>query len=156
MPGWSFALLLLPERAIRKKAEPMKFYDVLKNIATGLACCFWCIAASAETTDQINTPERINILITYGDDKCPEAEGDEIVVCAQRPESERYRIPKELRETEKEEVGGQSWSSMVASHEDAARPGRPNSCSVVGTYGFSGCQAAIMRQWFDERRNDGN
>jgi len=134
----------------------MKSYDVLKSIAMGLACCFCCVAASAETADQINMPERINILVTYGDDKCPEAEGDEIVVCAQRPESERYRIPKELRETEKEEDGEQSWSSMVASHEDAARLGRPNSCSVVGTYGFSGCQAAIMRQWFDERRTGAN
>ncbi|MEH6660735.1 MAG: hypothetical protein V7679_03715 [Parasphingorhabdus sp.] len=134
----------------------MKSYNALKSIATGLACCFCCVAANAETSDQINMPERINILVTYGEDECPEAEGDEIVVCAQRPESERYRIPKELREAEKEDVGGQSWSSMVASHEEAARPGRPNSCSVVGTFGFSGCQAAIMRQWFDERRTDDN
>ena len=67
--------------------------------------------------------------------------------------SERYRIPKELRDAEAEEQSGeQSWSSVVASQEEAARPGRPDSCSVVGTFGFTGCQSAIMRQWFDERR----
>lgn len=134
----------------------MPFGKIVKIGAVLLAGFFWCVAASAETTDQINTPERINVLVTYGEDKCPEAEADEIVVCATRPESERYRIPKELREVEKEEAGEQSWSSVVASHDEAARSGRPNSCSVVGTFGFSGCQAAIMRQWFDERRNDGN
>lgn len=120
-------------------------------IMTGL---FWSTGAAADPAPDLDTPERINILVTFGDDECPEAEGDEIVVCAQRPESERYRIPPELRESEEEQAGEQSWSSAVASHDEAARPGRPGSCSVVGTYGFSGCQAAIMRQWFDERRTD--
>ncbi|MGB5723910.1 MAG: hypothetical protein WBM39_05800 [Parasphingorhabdus sp.] len=128
----------------------------VRIFVTGLTGCFVCVTASAETTDQINTPERINVLVTYGEDKCPEAEAEEIVVCATRPESERYRIPKELREVAKQEAGEQSWSSVVASHDEAARSGRPNSCSVVGTFGFSGCQAAIMRQWFDERNYDGN
>lgn len=129
---------------------------IIKAAIIGLACCCWSPALAAETPIATDTPERISVLVTYGEDECPEAEGDEIVVCAQRPESERYRIPKELREAEKAEEGGeQSWSSVVASHEEAARPGRPNSCSVVGTFGFTGCQSAIMRQWFDERRNDG-
>ncbi|MEH6758232.1 MAG: hypothetical protein V7676_12100 [Parasphingorhabdus sp.] len=133
----------------------MPLANMLKILATGLVGCFWCFAARAENTDQNNRPERINILITYGDDECPVAEADEIVVCAQKPESERYRIPEELRETENEKTGEQSWTSVVASHEDAARAGRPNSCSVNGSFGFSGCQADIMRRWFDERRNDG-
>jgi len=134
----------------------MTLSNILKIMTATLAGGLMCSAAFADTSTSLNTPDRINILVTYGDDKCPEAEGDEIVVCAQRPESERYRIPKELREIEKAEEGEQSWSSVVASHDEAARVGRPNSCSVVGTFGFSGCQAAIMRQWFDERRNDGN
>ena len=129
----------------------------LRNITTAgvlaVIACLWSASASAESGTPLNTPERINILLTFGEDKCPEAQGDEIVVCAQRPESERYRIPKELRDAEAEEQSGeQSWSSVVASQEEAARPGRPDSCSVVGTFGFTGCQSAIMRQWFDERR----
>ena len=131
----------------------MQFAIVMKIAAALLAGCCLCIAANAETTNPINTPERINVLLTYGDDKCPEPEADEIVVCATNPESERYRIPKE---TEKEDDGEQSWASVLASHDEAARTGRPNSCSVVGTFGFTGCQSAIMRQWFDERRFDGN
>jgi hypothetical protein len=112
----------------------------------------WNTVALAADSNPVDTPERFSVLVTYGDDECPEAQADEIVVCANRPESERYRIPKDLRQTEEESGGEQSWSSVVASHEEAARPARPNSCSVVGTNGWSGCQAALLRQWFDERR----
>ncbi|OAO02006.1 hypothetical protein A8B75_12665 [Sphingomonadales bacterium EhC05] len=125
---------------------------LLKSTLVSLAACLWCSSATAQTPGQLDTPERISVLVTYGEDECPEAAPDEIVVCAQQPESERYRIPKELRQIEKNEPGEQSWTSVVASHDDAARVGRPSSCSVVGTFGFSGCQAAFMRQWFDERR----
>src|ERR1700760_4458084 len=37
------------------------------------------------------------VLIIYGDDPCPSSAGQEIVVCARKPESERFRIPSELR-----------------------------------------------------------
>ncbi|SKB25130.1 hypothetical protein [Sphingopyxis flava] len=99
-------------------------------------------------------PQRTSILYTYGDEPCPEAEGDEIVVCAQRPESDRYRVPKELREELKDDapVGGGSWTSAVEGYENIARMTRPDSCSPVGSYGFSGCSAAALREWQAERR----
>ena len=99
-------------------------------------------------------PQRTSVLYTYGDEPCPEAQEGEIVVCAQRPESERYRVPQELREELKEEeaVGGGSWASKVEGYENVARASRPNSCSPVGSYGFSGCAAAALRDWFEARR----
>lgn len=132
----------------------MMLTNFSKASAIGLASIFWCSIAAAEVPTSTDGTERFSVLVTYGDDDCPEAKADEIVVCAQRPESERYRIPKELREAEKESTGEQSWSSVVASHDEAARSGRPGSCSVNGSFGFTGCQAAIMRQWFDERRSE--
>ena len=74
-------------------------------------------------------PQRTSILYTYGDDPCPEAQGDEIVVCAQRPESERYRVPKELRKELQDDApaGGGSWASRVEGYENIARVGRPHS-----------------------------
>ena len=99
------------------------------------------------------TPERFSVLITYGEEECPEAEGDEIVVCANRPESERYRIPKELRQKREDEKAiSHSWTSTVELHDEVSRTERPNSCSVVGTNGFSGCQRAMIRRWFAEQR----
>lgn len=99
------------------------------------------------------TPERFSVLITYGEEECPEAEGDEIVVCANRPESERYRIPKELRQKQEDEKAiSHSWTSTVELHDEVSRVGRPSSCSAVGTNGFSGCQQAMIRRWFAEQR----
>nr|WP_082660468.1 hypothetical protein [Sphingopyxis sp. H050] len=120
------------------------------------------LAAPAQAQDEdlgmtSTPPERTSILITYGDEPCPEAEGDEIVVCAQQPEGDRYRVPKELREELKEDVpaGGGSWASAVEGYDNIARVTRPNSCSPVGSYGFTGCTAAALRQWFEARRADG-
>jgi hypothetical protein len=96
-------------------------------------------------------PERIQNLTVYGDDPCPQGEGDEIVVCARRPESERYRIPKKLRE-KPEVAGGPGWGSQVANMEQVQRQTLPNSCSVNGSYGFTGCSAQMLSQWFAERR----
>lgn len=100
-------------------------------------------------------PEKFSFLIAYGKDECPEADGDEIVVCAQEPEADRYRVPKDLRDELREEdnVGGGSWASAVEGYDSIARIGRPNSCSAVGSYGFTGCASAALRQWFEERRS---
>ena len=100
-------------------------------------------------------PQRTSVLYTFGNDPCPEPQGDEIVVCAQQPESDRYRVPKELREELKEEQdvgGGGSWASTVEGYDNIARATRPNSCSPVGSYGYTGCASAALRQWFEERR----
>jgi hypothetical protein len=112
--------------------------------------------ASAEDlgeAQQASAPERISFLVTFGDDECPEAIGDEIVVCAPAPEGDRYRIPRDLREDEPEAVsGGASWTSAVETLDEYARANLPNSCSVNGSNGFTGCTQKMLQQWFAERR----
>nr|WP_315457745.1 hypothetical protein [uncultured Sphingorhabdus sp.] len=97
-------------------------------------------------------PERISFLVTFGDERCPEAQGDEIVVCAAQPEGDRYRIPKKLRETDDVAVGGGSWTSAVESLDGYSRAVLPNSCSVNGSAGFTGCTQQLLQRWFAERR----
>jgi hypothetical protein len=98
------------------------------------------------------TPARQSTLIVYGNDPCPRATADnEAVVCARRPEGERYRIPAPLRRRP-DRPSEVSWASRVEGLDDASRPMRPNSCSVVGSYGQSGCTQAMIRQWYAERR----
>jgi hypothetical protein len=102
---------------------------------------------------QASAPERISFLVTFGDDECPQAVGDEIVVCAPAPEGDRYRIPKDLREGEEDVVsGGASWTSAVETLDEYARANLPNSCSVNGSNGFTGCTQKMLQQWHAERR----
>lgn len=96
-------------------------------------------------------PEREASVIVYGSDPCPQAEGDELVVCARRPEDDRYRIPEDLRRSSKPpELGG---ISRVEALEESQRDTRPGSCSVVGSFGHTGCHQEMMRRWRAERRS---
>ena len=96
-------------------------------------------------------PERISFLVAFGEEKCREPVGDEIVVCATVPENERYRIPVALRKKETV-VTDRSWSSAVETLDSFARDLRPNSCSVNGSGGFTGCTQNLLQTWFAERR----
>jgi hypothetical protein len=87
----------------------------------------------------------------YGSDPCPNVAPDEIVVCARRPENERYRIPKELRH-KGDRPSETSWASQFEGLDEGARDQRPNSCSTVGSYGQTGCYQQMLRQWYAERR----
>ena len=91
-------------------------------------------------------------MVVFGKDKCPAGQEDEVVVCARKPESDRYRIPKELRERPRDEAGNTAWGSRWDSMEDGTRFTRPNSCSAVGSGGQTGCTQAMIRQWAQERK----
>lgn len=109
--------------------------------------------AAADIETMPDGTQRWSFLVTYGDEECPPAQGDEIVVCARLPESERYRIPEPLREPKPDTTAmGASWAAQVESYEKVARLSRPDSCSSVGSYGWTGCAAKALRDWFEERR----
>ncbi|MGB5078796.1 MAG: hypothetical protein WBO17_15050 [Sphingorhabdus sp.] len=113
--------------------------------------------ADTSLSRQASPPERVSFLVTFGEDACPAAHDDEIVVCAPAPESDRYRIPKDLRKNEIEIVsGGSSWTSAVESLDAYSRANLPNSCSVNGSNGFTGCTRAALEQWHSERRSKRN
>lgn len=98
-------------------------------------------------------PSRTIRVTVFGDDPCPRGQGNDIVVCARRPDNERYRIPKELRRrAEQERRTETAWGTRVQGLEDAQRSTRPGSCSPVGTWGQSGCWQQMIRQWYAERR----
>jgi len=93
-------------------------------------------------------PPRESSVIVYGEDPCPRVEG-EVVVCARRPEEERYRIPRAIRERQPTET---AWASRVEALEEESRHMRPGSCSTVGSFGQTGCAQALIRQWYADRR----
>lgn len=108
------------------------------------------LALAASTPDGV--PDRTINLMVFGDDPCPEAASEEeIVVCARMPESERYRLPRRFRDRSDRPLEV-SWAARAWDLEEAQRDTRPNSCSVVGSFGQTGCTQAMIRQWIAERR----
>jgi len=104
---------------------------------------------SAASAQAARAEPRINQLIVYGDDKCPESTDQEIIVCAHKPEGERYRIPENLRDIVRENRS-QSWTSRVDELQYVGKSGI-GSCSAVGPGGIIGCWDQLMRQARAER-----
>ena len=87
---------------------------------------------------------RVSEIIVYGNDPCPRSTDDEVVVCARKPETERYRIPERFR------TGGprqtrEAWANKARALETVGATGI-NSCSPVGPGGFTGCLVQVIRQ----------
>ena len=89
-------------------------------------------------------------IIVYGNDPCPRSTDDAVVVCARRPESERYRIPEQYRPSGPPQAG-QSWSAKAKVLETVGDTGT-YSCSPVGPGGYTGCLTQVVRQAREQRQ----
>ncbi len=116
------------------------------------------IAAAATAAGFVPAPaaaqdeggDKVNTVLVYGEDECPESEGNEILVCARLPEDDRYRIPQALRQSDN--PANQSWASRVQSFETVGNFGAM-SCSPVGAGGELGCTAQMIATAYEERRS---
>lgn len=120
------------------------------SLTLGAAAAAIAVAVLPSAPAAAQNSARVNEIIVYGTDPCPRSTDDEIVVCARKPESERYRIPERLRE------GGslqsrQAWAARAKSFETVGRTGI-NSCSAVGPGGWTGCTDQLIKEAFTERR----
>jgi hypothetical protein len=129
----------------------------MKMTAACLAL-FATLAAPAMAQDmgkvRAAPPERISQLTVYGDDPCPRSSGDEIVVCARIPESERYRVPKRFRGKAKTDQPAMAWGARSLDLEYINRQGLPNSCNTGGSNGQTGCFQKFIAQARAERELD--
>ena len=118
--------------------------------ALSLAALGMALFAAPASAQETQGPEpKVNQLIIYGDDKCPESTGDEITVCARLEEGERYRIPQSLRGLEGPE--NRAWANKVKDFETVGNFG-PLSCSAVGAGGELGCTAKWIEAQYAEKR----
>ncbi len=115
-------------------------------LIAALATVALAAPAAAQRTDRV--------LVLYGNDKCPtNSSGEEIVVCSRVPESERYRIPKELRSPLVITPENQSWAAKANDTLNAGASTGTGSCSAVGAGGWTGCWAQQMRDSKRQRAN---
>jgi len=112
------------------------------------------LPAAAHAQDAVETgDDSYNMVIVYGDDECPQSTADQIVVCARKAESERYRIPENLRFSDSPD--NKAWAERVESFEMAGAFGIM-SCSPTGAGGFTGCtQQMIDAAYADKANNAG-
>jgi hypothetical protein len=118
----------------------------LSAAAVTIAGGFVALPAPAIAQAQPNIAE----IIVYGTDPCPRSTEDQVVVCARRPEAERYRIPPNMRQSGTPQQM-QSWAVRSQSLESVGATGM-NSCSPVGPAGYTGCLMKVINQARQERK----
>jgi hypothetical protein len=117
-------------------------------VAAALLAGTFVPAAPAAAQD---ANDKVNLVIVYGQDACPQPQGDEITVCARKEESERYRIPEELRGAQSPQ--NDAWNNKVLAYEAVGRSGT-QSCSPVGPGGATGCVQRLIDTAYAEKRQD--
>ncbi len=108
------------------------------------------LTLAAPAAAQEDGEERINQVIVYGEDRCPESSEEEIIVCARLPEQDRFRIPPNLRE-DPSHPSSHSWYNRAIEVSYTGRTGI-GSCSPVGPGGFTGCHSQLISAARAERR----
>ncbi|MDE2301463.1 MAG: hypothetical protein KGK11_02780 [Sphingomonadales bacterium] len=107
------------------------------------------LAAPALAADDSDSSDKVDLVIVYGKDACPASRADEIIVCARKPESERYRIPEGLRDHPSPD--NQAWTNRVTSYERVGAAGT-QSCSATGAGGWTGCFHNFISQAYAEKK----
>ena len=91
-------------------------------------------------------------VVVFGNDPCPRSTEDEVVVCARKPEADRYRIPERFRTTGPRQ-SREAWANRAKSFEIVGRTGI-QSCSAVGPGGHTGCLERMIEQAKAEAREE--
>ncbi len=126
----------------------------MKLSRLALIAPFAGLAIAAPASAQDEAGDRVNMVIAYNEDECPEptVEG-EIVVCEILVEAERYRIPSNLRASDAPE--NTSWSRRVDKIRYIGEFGTM-SCSPAGAGGITGCTQQLIDAAYADRAESEN
>jgi hypothetical protein len=105
---------------------------------------------AAVSTPAVAQQGNVAEIIVYGTDPCPRSTDDQVVVCARRPEAERYRIPEKLRPSGTRQQT-EAWANKSKVLETVGATGT-NSCSPVGPGGYTGCLTRVIGEAREQRR----
>jgi len=123
-----------------------KFTTLMSAAAVALAGGYAALPKPAAAQAKPNIAE----IIVYGNDPCPRSTDDQVVVCARRPEAERYRIPPNMRQSGTPQQM-ESWAVRSQSLQTVGATGI-NSCSPVGPAGYTGCLSKLIKEAQGERK----
>jgi hypothetical protein len=95
----------------------------------------------------------IKRIVVYGTDPCPPSASGDIVICARRPDDDRYRIPERFRAPDKMTGEHEAWAYR-AERIEMNGAGGIQSCSPVGPGGATGCLQQLINSAQRERRTE--
>ncbi len=93
--------------------------------------------------------DRVNMVIAYSEDECPEPKAGEIVVCEILVEADRYRIPRNLRTSDSPQ--NTSWAQRVEKIRYAGDFGIM-SCDPAGAGGSLGCTQKMIDAAYADKK----
>lgn len=94
------------------------------------------------------TQPRTKFVTTYGSDPCPKStDPDEIIVCSNRPDEERFRVPEAVRTDTGRPEGPNERAARLLGDGTGGAGGSIGSCSAVGPGGASGCNLKLQNQY---------
>jgi hypothetical protein len=125
----------------------MRFVVAFASLALTL---FAASPAQAQSLSSVSE-DGVRRMVVYGSDPCPQTSPDEIVICARRPDSDRYRIPERFRTPDKLTGDHEAWAYR-AEQLELVGAGGIGSCSTVGPGGAMGCFQQLLEQAKNERR----
>ena len=108
---------------------------------------------SAPAAAQDKAGDKVNMVIAYSEDECPDAGEDEIVICEILVEADRFRIPRNLRSSDSPQ--NESWSRKVESIRYAGAFGTM-SCDPAGAGGFTGCTQKMIDKAYKDKAEGSN
>lgn len=119
----------------------------MKIFATAAIASLIALGAGVPAAAQDEAGDKVSMVIAYGDDEvaCPE---DTICVVARMDESERFRIPENLRYSN--DPANTAWAKRVESFEYVGKFGAM-SCSPSGAAGFTGCTQKMIDAAYEAR-----
>jgi len=108
--------------------------------------------AGGQTLSSVDA-KGVKRMVVFGDDPCPKSSSGEIVVCARRPDNDRYRIPERFRQPDELTGDHEAWAYRAEQLEMVGASGI-QSCSPVGPGGATGCmQQLINAARLEQRKN---
>jgi hypothetical protein len=131
---------------------PVEKNSMIRLTASLIATSLLLSIPAAQAQDAGGTDPKINTVILFGDDQCPESTDEQINVCAILVEADRYRIPASLR-SDPNDPKNESWTNRVIGYQYVGREGTM-SCSASGAGGFTGCGLKEIDRAYAEKEKD--
>jgi len=108
------------------------------------------ITAAMPALAQISQDRVVDV---YGDERCPSSNGQQIVVCRHHDIQEKYRIPKDLRDSEPApQAAGGNTNALSAVNTTGGTGVQIQSCNAIGSGVNAGCTKSQLDNWKAQQR----